>query len=271
MRLFQLFVFLFVAAATQLLVTQAALAGHANTSGWISLFNGKDLSGWTPKIAGQPLGENYKNTFRAEDGVLRVSYDQYKVFNNEFGHLFYKEPFSNYHLRLDYRFTGEQTPGAPAWALRNAGVMFHSQAPQSMRVDQSFPVCVELQTLGGNGKDPRTTGNMCSPGSHITLDGKVVTDHCITSNSETYHGDQWVRLELIVNGGKIQHIINGNTVFEYSDPILDDKDTDAKALLEAGAPLQMTSGYLALQAEGHNVEYRHIEILPLVSEKAASM
>lgn len=247
-----------------------AHAAHANTSEWISLFNGKDLTGWTPKIAGQPLGENYKNTFRAEDGVLKVSYDQYKVFDNDFGHLFYAKPFSNYHLRLQYRFTGEQTPGAPEWAIRNAGVMFHAQAPESMRVEQYFPVCVELQTLGGNGKDPRTTGNMCSPGSHVTIDGKIATEHCIYTNSETYHGDQWVNLELIVDNGKIQHIINGKTVFAYSDPILDDKDPDAKALLEAGAPLEMTGGYLALQAEGHNIEYRNIEILPLESKKATN-
>lgn len=265
MRTIQFFVFLLLCAA------QFALAAHANTSEWISLFNGKDLSGWTPKIAGQPLGENHKNTFRVEDGVLKISYDQYTVFNNDFGHLFYEQPFSNYHLRLEYRFTGDQTPGAPDWALRNAGVMFHSQAPKSMRVDQSFPVCVELQVLGGNGKDPRPTGNMCSPGSHITLDGKLVSDHCILSHSDTFHGDQWVRLELIVNDGKIRHIINGKTVMEYSNPILDEKDADAKALLQAGAPLQMTSGYLALQAEGHNIEYRKIEILPLASKKAASM
>src|SRR5690606_10838253 len=180
---------------------------------WESLFNGKDLSGWVIKIAGHPLNENYKNTFRVEDNVLKVSYEEYERFDNEFGHLFYKTPFTNYHLKFDYRFTGEQPPGAPAWAVRNSGVMFHSQSPESMRLDQWFPVCVELQTLGGNGIDERPTGNMCSPGSHITLNGKLNKEHCINSISPTYHGDQWVNLELIVKGGQIKHIVNGETVF----------------------------------------------------------
>lgn len=250
---------------TFLLFLSASISAVANgsTEKWTSLFNGKDLSGWTMKIAGRDLGDNYKNTFSVEDGVIKISYAEYKTFDNDFGHLFYEKPFSNYRLRFEYRFTGEQTPGAPAWALRNAGVMFHSQPPQSMRKDQFFPVCMELQMLGGNGKEERPTGNMCSPGSHITMNGKLTTDHCISSSSATYHGDQWVKLELQVKDGHIKHLINGKTVMEYSDPVLDDSDADAKALHAAGAPLAMNSGYIALQAEGHNVEYRNIEVMPI--------
>ena len=80
---------------------------------WKSLFNGKDLVGWTPKIAGHPLGENYKDTFRVKDGLLTVSYDQYERFDNAFGHLFYKAPFSHYRIHLEYRFVGEQAAGGP--------------------------------------------------------------------------------------------------------------------------------------------------------------
>lgn len=256
--------------ALSLTIANSAFAANTDAEQWESLFNGKDLSGWAMKIAGHPLNENYKNTFHVENGVIKISYDEYERFENDFGHLFYTTPFSNYHLKLDYRFTGEQTPGAPEWAFRNAGVMFHSQSPESMRLDQWFPVCVELQILGGNGKDERTTGNMCSPGSHITLDGKLNKEHCIYTNSPTYHGDQWVSLELIVKDGHITHIINGKTVFEYSNPILDDSDADAKAMLDAGATLSMTSGYLALQAEGHNVEYRNIVLRKLPSGKSTS-
>ncbi len=44
---------------------------------WIQLFNGKDLTGWTPKIAGYEAGVNFANTFRVEDGMIRVRYDGY--------------------------------------------------------------------------------------------------------------------------------------------------------------------------------------------------
>jgi len=230
---------------------------------WISLFNGKDLDGWTPKIKGYALGDNFGNTFRVEDGVIKVSYDQYEKFGGKFGHLFYAEPFSHYRLRLDYRFTGDQTPGGPGWAFRNSGIMLHCQAPETMRKDQDFPVCIEAQLLGGNGKNERSTGNMCSPGTHIVMDGQLVTNHCVSSNSKTFHGDQWVTMEVEVHGnGLIKHIINGEVVMEYEQPQLDEKDKDAKKLIKNGDKM-LHGGYISLQAESHACEFRNVKILPL--------
>ena len=83
---------------------------------WRALFNGKDLDGWTPKIKGHELGDNHADTFRVEDGVLKVRYDKYQEFGAQFGHLFYKEKFSHYRLRVEYRFVGEQCTGGPGWA-----------------------------------------------------------------------------------------------------------------------------------------------------------
>jgi hypothetical protein len=230
------------------------------TDGWIDLFNGKNLDGWIIKIAGHELGENYKDTFRVEDGILKVSYDQYDKFDEDFGHLFYKTPFSHYILRLEYRFLGEQTPGGPDWALRNSGVMFHSQSPETIRKDQDFPVCIEAQTLGGDGTHERTTGNLCTPGTNVVMNGKLITEHCINSNSATYHGDQWVTLELEVHGNElIKHFVNGKMVLEYTKPQLDERDADARKLIKDGN-LMLDEGYIALQAESHPVEYRNVQI-----------
>lgn len=231
--------------------------------GWISLFNGKDLEGWKVKIAGHELNDNYGNTFRVEKGILKVSYDQYDQFNGKFGHLFYKDKFSRYILRVEYRFVGDQTPGAPGWAFRNSGIMMHCQSPESMTKDQSFPVCVEVQLLGGNGKDKRSTGNVCTPGTHIVMDGKLVTRHCTESRSKTYHGDQWVTITVEVHGNStIKHIMNGETVLEYEKPQLDENDSDAKKLIKNGNKM-LHEGYISLQAESHPVEFRKVEILPL--------
>jgi hypothetical protein len=257
------------------LVCVCALAGillagcatqEAGTSGgrWISLFNGKDLTGWTPKIAGHELGENYKDTFRVQDGILTVAYDQYAQFDNAFGHLFYKDPFSHYRLRVEYRFTGDQTQGGPGWAFRNSGMMLHCQPPRTMTKDQSFPVCIEVQLLGGNGRDERSTGNLCTPGTHVVMNNRLVTQHCINSKSQTYHGDQWVTAEVEVHGNRlIRHIINGETVLEYSEPQLDEGDADAQRLLKAGADKMVSEGYISLQAESHPVQFRKVELLPL--------
>jgi len=227
----------------------AATQESATKKRWISLFNGKDLTGWTPKIAGHELGENYKDTFRVQDGLLTVAYDQYDKFNGEFGHLFYKDPFSHYRLRVEYRFTGEQTLGGPVWAFRNSGMMIHCQPPKTMAKDQSFPVCIEVQLLGGGGTGERSTGNLCTPGTHVVMNDQLVTQHCINSKSKTYHGDQWVTAEVEVHGNQlIRHLINGEVVLEYSEPQLDEGDADAQKLL---------------QAESHPVQFRKVELLPL--------
>ncbi len=152
---------------------------------WVSLFDGKTLNGWTPKIKGYAFGENFNDTFRVEDGVIRVSYDKYGDFKGEFGHLFYKSPFSKYRLRIEYRFVGEQVKKGPAWAFRNSGVMIHCQDPATMRKEQEFPVSIEVQFLGGPAKGERPTGNLCTPGTNVVRDGKLVTQHCTNSTSKT--------------------------------------------------------------------------------------
>jgi hypothetical protein len=241
-----------------------AVAQHApDTRPWISLFNGKDLSDWKIKIAGHDLGDNYKDTFRVEDGILKVCYDQYDRFEGTYGHLFYRDRFSHYLLRVEYRFVGEQTPGGAGWAYRNSGIMIHSQSPESMGKDQSFPVSIEVQLLGGNGKDERSTANLCTPGTNVVMDGKLITQHCTSSTSKTYPGDQWVTVEVEVHGnGIIKHIIDGETVLQYEQPQLDENDGDALRLL-ANQDKMLSEGHISLQAESHPVEFRKVEIVPL--------
>ncbi len=239
------------------------------TGQWTSLFNGKDLDGWTPKITGYDLGDNWGNTFRVEGGVLKVGYDRYAKFDNKFGHLFYREKFSNYRLRVEYRFMGEQTPGGPGWAFRNSGIMIHSQPPETMSKTQDFPVSIEVQLLGGSGTGKRTTGNLCTPGTHVVMKGELVTRHCTDSTSKTYHGDAWVTIELEVRGYRvIRHILEGQTVLEYSHPQLDEGDANTRRLLEQlpQLPKLLSEGYICLQAESHPVEFRRVEIMRLADE-----
>jgi len=239
----------------------------ASEEDWVQLFNGRNLEGWTPKITGYEYGENYANTYRVEDGVLKVRYDQYESFDGRFGLLFYKQPFAYYRLRIEYRFLGEQLKGHPgAWATRNAGVMLHTQSGESMLRDQTFPICVEAQFLGGlsDGKE-RSTLNMCSPGSEIVYEGRIYPEHCLSSKSRTYHGDQWVTGELLVLGsGQITHYVDGEEVLEYALPQIGGGAIDHfdPKVFRAGELLD--SGYIALQAESHPIDYRKVEILNLV-------
>lgn len=261
--MFRIGVVLVFAVSIGFAVHAAESAATPENDGFIQLFNGKNLDGWTPKIKGYPLGVNFGNTFRVEGGVLKVAYDQYDQFDNRFGHLFYKHSFSDYLLRIEYRFVGEQVKGGAGWALRNSGVMIHGQAPESMGLDQDFPVSIEVQFLGGDGSHERHTANLCTPGTNVVMNGDLHTPHCTDSSSKTYHGDQWVTVEVEVRGNTITHRVNGETVLVYSEPQLDPEDKDAKALLDAGAHRMLTGGTISLQSESHPIEFRKVELLAL--------
>lgn len=232
-----------------------------NTENWIQLFNGKNLDGWTIKISKHPLNENFNNTFRVENGMMVTRYDQYDTFDGEYGHIFYNTPYSHYKLRVEYRVVGEQVKGGAGWALKNSGVMFHAQSPESMGLDQDFPVSIEAQFLGGTGEGERPTGNLCTPGTHVVLNGELFKPHCVSSTSKTYHGEEWVAFELVVYGDSIiHHIVEGDTVLTYSKPQIGGDLPEGFPLAE-GTPL--TSGYIALQAESHPFEFRKVELLDL--------
>ena len=228
---------------------------------WIELFNGNDLNNWIVKIKGYPLNENVNNTFRVENGVLKVSYDEYQSFDASYGHIFYKKPFSSYKLRLEYRFIGNQVIGGASWAEKNSGVMVHSQSPNSMEIDQDFPVSIEVQLLGGiDNEKERPTANLCAPGTHVVMDNRLITEHCINSSSKTFYGDQWIKLEvLVVKDSLISHTINGDVVLSYSNPQI---GGEYNTLISRDGEL-LKSGYISLQSESHPIEFRNIELLDL--------
>lgn len=240
-------------------------ADEKSEENWIQLFNQEDLTGWTPKIRYEKYGEDSRNTFRVEDGLLKVGYENYEDFGESFGHLFYETPYSNYRIRVEYRFTGEQVTGGPGWAFRNSGIMVHGQDPATMAKDQDFPVSIEVQLLGGKGTGERTTANLCTPGTHVFMDGKLFKPHCTSSSSKTYHGDQWVTVEVEVRGHEvIRHLIEGETVLEYQRPVLDGSHSEAEKRIEqAGGRIELSGGTISLQSESHPVEFRKVELLVL--------
>lgn len=245
-------------------------ADTAASRQWVSLFNGRDLDGWTVKIAGHPLGENYADTFRVEDGMIKASYDKYPKFGMQFGHLYTNVAYSHYILRLEYRFDGAVMPDAPEWCNFNSGVMLHSQSPLSLFREQQFPVSVEFQFLAAGGEGPRQTGSVCTPGTHIEIGGKLITDHIVRSTAPVFQPGDWVKIEAEVHGNReIIYRVNGQEVLRYQRPQLDPNEGDAQRrqavaqLLAVGADFNLSSGHIALQAEGIPIWFRNIELMPL--------
>jgi hypothetical protein len=260
------FVIVIVVAGCDRSGTKNSVEETKSVKEWRQLFNGKDLNDWHVKIRGHDLNDNFANTFRVEDGILKVSYDGYQKFNETFGHIFYKDKFSHYLLNLEYRFTGDQAPEGPEWAFRNSGAMLHCQDPATIGKDQDFPISIEVQLLGGNGKDERSTANLCTPGTNVVMDGKLFTDHCTSSKSKTYHGDQWVNVKVLVLGDSIiRHIVEGQTVLEYTKPQIGGGNVSGHDPAIKKDGLLLSEGYISLQSESHPVEFRKVELLDLAS------
>jgi len=248
--------------------SHSQLSAQKDSLHWTSLFNGKDLTGWDIKITGFDLNDNYNNTVSVEDGIMKINYDKYTNFTNQFGHIYYKKPYSYYKLLVEYRFVGKQIKGGPSWDVRNSGVMVHSQSAASVLKDQEFPVSLECQLLGGLDDGERTTANLCTPGTYVEMGNKANMQHCINSVSKTYNGDQWVTVEMVVLGDSlIQHIMDNKVVLEYTHPKIGEQGDDIKRYLgndlfkKMNTPLK--EGYIALQAESAPVQFRKVLILDL--------
>lgn len=241
-----------------------ASAQKSDKMAWRQIFNGKNLDGWQMKIRNYDLNDNFGNTFRVEDGLMKVRYDAYPAYDERFGHIFYKEKMSYYRIATEYRFVGEQATNGPGWATRNSGIMLHCQSPESMGKNQDFPISIEVQLLGGLGKGERSTCNVCTPGTNIVYHDKFDTRHCISSTSKTFDGDQWVRAEVEVLGDSlIRHYVNGELVLEYRKPQIGGGNVSGHDPQLMAKEMPLTEGYISLQSESHPIDFRKVEVVNL--------
>lgn len=230
---------------------------------WVKLFNKENLDNWDIKIKGYPLNVNYGNTFRVKDNKLTINYEEYEGWENRYGHIFSKEKFSSYLLVVEYRFIGDQIEEGPSWAFRNNGLMLHSQSAASMKIEQDFPISLEVQLLGGNGSEDRPTANLCTPGTQVIINENLYKPHCYNSTSKTFHGDQWVKVEvLVLKDSLIKHIVEGDTVLVYENPQVDSDDNLFNSNLYKENQL-IKDGHIALQSESHPTEFREIVLFNL--------
>lgn len=242
--------------------TGISTAKNSEQTIWKSLFDGQSLEQWTPKIVGHKAGVNFGNTFRIEDGILSIRYDAYgDNFNERFGGLYYDQVFKNYRLRVEYRFVGETTPGAPSWGFRDSGIQYHAQSPQSMGLNQQFPVCLEYNLHGGNGIDDRPIGEICANGIQIEINGNQNDAYCTPAEvARTFHGDRWVSIEIEVKGDSITHYVEGEKILEYQNPRYNPGHDLGKNFIVNGVN-QVKEGYISLQSNSHPIDFRKIEIL----------
>ncbi len=209
-----------------------ALAGET-----ISLFNGKDLSGWTADVPQRDKDPNVPPSFVVRDGLL-VS------MGNPRGHLVTDASFSNYRLEVEYRF-----PKGPG----NCGVLVHASKPRAL--SEMFPQSIEVQMQSGDAGDfwciqenievpdmdkrrPRKEGQVFGGGPK---DARRILN--LTDGSEKPLGE-WNRMVIECPGREIKVWVN---------------DT----LVNHGFNATASEGKIALQAEGTEVEFRKVSLTKL--------
>ncbi len=143
--------------------------------------------------------------------------------------------------------------------------MLHSQAPETMGLEQDFPISLEFQFLGGAGNgQKRPTGNVCSPGTRIVYRGEPDATHCISSRAPTLDGDQWVVTEALVLGDeRIVHYVNGEAVIEYGGTTFGGGAVSGHRPEMKPDGERLDAGYIALQSESHPIQFRRVELLNL--------
>lgn len=244
------------------LISCSEQTDNSSEENWEAIFDGTNLTDWTPKFFRMDMGENYKNTFRLTDSLLHVSYDQYDSFNNEFGHLFYKKKYSHYRLRTTYRFLDLDLKNRPDWAFANNGLMLHSQHVSTMTKDQPFPLSIEFQLLQGEG---RPTGKFCTPGCEVDYEGEQYPNHCHNEYEGPEHPlETWVVAEAIVYGDSlVHHLVNGDIVETYTNLKIGGDMSAGLDTLQFKSGMPLSEGYISVQAEGHDTQFQKIEVLDL--------
>lgn len=193
--------------------------------GWINLFDGRSLHGWT-------ASEN-RESWKVEDGALAASGPR--------SHLFYSGPVAQHQFRnFELHVEVLTRPGA------NSGVYFHTQYQPSGWPAKGFEVQVNGSATGEGGyRERKKTGSL----------------YGVRNVYKQMVGDgEWFALDVAVRGKNVRIRLNGTLVSEYTEA-----DTPLVAESAETRGRVLSRGTIALQCHdaGSKALYRAVRILPL--------
>lgn len=259
--------FFFYAFALSALLTTAlpARAQVKPAAGWVSLFNGKDLSGWetylrpseaAPDQTAIGLNKDPHGVFKAENGMIHIS-------GQDWGGISTKKSFSNYHLRYQVKF-GQKKWAPCENAVADGGLLYHCSLPYDFG-SKCWMRSVEMQIQETDIGDYHNVGAGIPqiPFSKAKDDDDDVDQYdpfaplmptknrvFRSGNFESPSG-QWTTGELIARGADAVFIVNGFVVNRVYNLYRDDLQQ------------QTTSGQLQFQSEGAEHFLRNIELRPI--------
>ncbi|MFC1653210.1 DUF1080 domain-containing protein, partial [Planctomycetota bacterium] len=214
---------------------------------WETIFDGGSLDAFDVFMKGDADG----TFFDVAEGVIRTypNWEEGKDAPN--GMILTKKEYGNFHLRWQYRYDGRAYRGR-----RNSGVLYHAQGTNV------WPVCIEFQLKEDNGGWPvlmyaqariqLTDGRYDPKGEaeEVGTMGKIVVREGATTADKPI--GEWNQAEILVNGNKAYHIVNGHVIARLENlkqPNADKTDW-----------IPLRQGRIGFQCEGAGIEFRNIEI-----------
>lgn len=242
-----------------------ALASLPAAAGeWKSLFNGKDLDGWTVTIKGLAPGEDPDKLVQVRDGAIHMYPDTDPAAKVPFGVITHKDTFSRFHLVLEYRWL-EKKFSPRKDAIRDAGLLYHAS-----QTDKIWPPSVEYQIQEGDSGDiifiqesglswmhpepdkaPQGQGDAALLPENGGYPRVAVNQTYFGRFPEYDHLTGWNRAEVIVHADEsAEHILNGHVRSRLANI----------RHLTGGA---LKEGKICLQLEGAEIQYRDVQIREL--------
>ena len=242
-------IFLLSALSGAQALPEPLLAADAgNGSGWIRLFNGRNLEGFDTFLKTKGLNNDPEKVFQVQDGMLHIS-------GAEYGYVITRKEYEKYHLRAEFKW-GEGTYAPRAGRARDSGILFHVVGPNDV-----WPQSIEYQMIEGRTGEIILVGD----GTSITVGGVTVTrgkdkgTHIARQNQgpwqdvagyrdpkmeyENPHGE-WNVMELFADGDTIKFVVNNKVANQ-------------------GSGAKPARGKILFQSEGAEVWFRNMELRPL--------
>ncbi len=256
----------------------------AAESGWVSLFNGKDLSGWDtwlgrphPSVEGLDLKKDDKGQYTEPVGLNKDAKKVYTVVAGDggpairisgeiFGALTTKNEFENYHLRLEFKWGEKKWPPRDK-AVRDSGILYHCVGPhgaqgtywmQSQECQVQEKDCGDYWSVGGaivdvegERKDGKGPVHYRKGGMAFTIPReRELGNRIIKAADHEKPSGQWNTIEVLCVGGASVHVVNGKPVMVL---------TNSRRKVD-GKEVPLTKGKIQIQSEGAEVFYRNIAV-----------
>jgi len=210
--------------ALALAVLGMGAAGRADDAeGWIKLFNGKDLSGWTKFLDPKKKTEPDK-IWSVKDGMIICQ-------GSVYGYLLTEKEYENYELKVQWRWADKPpTIGK----VRNSGVFVHVNGP-----DKIWPKAIEAQLMEDHAGDFWLVDNFKLTVDPKRQDPRVARHYYRMKDHVEKKIGEWNQYEITCKNGTIKLVINGELVNE-------------------GSHAEMTKGKILLQSEGAEIHFRDV-------------